>query len=507
MGPPSCIIQDVRPTCGCTVASFDSTIAPGATGKIHAEVDTIDFSGAIAKTITVLSNDPTTPRLTLTVKAVVLPQVEVHPGFARYIYVQNHDPGQLKQWLWTDNFADFKVTEVVSPYKFITATFRQAKSDERRSEIAGNTNQWIVETTIQPNAEVGALREFLIVKTNHPKQKELRIPITGFVRPVMSVTPYIADFGTIDVAESAKDLSLILVNFGDELIDIKSVTTSTPGVETSVKSIEAGRRFEIKVALTSKMPKGAINSVLKIETTSTRKPTVDVPLEGQGVLRPRRPAGRAARSTLARRVVPQAALASRGRGLSRLAAQLVDRRQGPGERLQLKSRKRRDAGEPEIDERVELGAREAALLAGALDLDDLARGRGHDVEVDLRAPGPRGSRDRAGRVRRRCRPKPRPPARRQASPEDRRRHRASRAPKSPRPRRRSSRRCAFRRPPAARRNRRAASVRPAASSRRRRAGSGRSGAGSRRSGRMGAPAPPRAHCESPSRAAASSTRP
>lgn len=280
-GTAELIIQDVRPTCGCTVASFDAKIAPGATGKIHAEVDTIDFSGAIAKTISVLSNDPTTPRLTLTIKAVVLPQVEVHPGFARYIYVQNHDPGLLKQWLWTDNFADFKVTEVVSPYKFITASFHQAKSDERRSEIAGNTNQWIVETRIQPNAEVGALREFLIVKTNHPKQKELRIPITGFVRPVMSVTPYIADFGTIDVVESAKDLSLILVNFGDELIDIKSVTTSTPGVEATVKSIEAGRRFEIKVALTSKMPKGAVNSVLKIETTSARKPTIDVPLKGK----------------------------------------------------------------------------------------------------------------------------------------------------------------------------------------------------------------------------------
>lgn len=279
-GAAELIIQDVRPTCGCTVASFDAKIAPGASGKIHAEVDTIDFAGPIAKTITVLSNDPTTPRLTLTIKATVLPQVEVHPGFARYIYVQSHDPGLLKQWLWTDNFADFKVTGIVSPYKFLTASFHQATPDELRPEVAGNTNQWIVETTIQPDAEVGALREFLIVKTNHPKQKEMRIPITGFVRPVMSVTPYIADFGAIDVAESAKDMSLILVNFGEEAIEIKKVTTTTPGVEATVRAIEAGRRYEIKLALTSKMPKGAVNSMLKIETTSVRKPTIDVPLKG-----------------------------------------------------------------------------------------------------------------------------------------------------------------------------------------------------------------------------------
>ena len=279
-GTAELVIQDVRPTCGCTVASFDAKIAPGASGKIHAEVDTIDFSGPIAKTITVLSNDPTTPRLTLTIKAVVLAQVEVFPGYARYIYVQAHDPGVLKQWLWTDSFADFKVTEVVSPYKFIQATFHKAKTDELRSEIESNTNQWVVETSLQPDADVGALREFLIVKTNHPKQKEIRIPITGFVRPVLSVTPYIADFGAIEVSEEPKDLSLILVNFGEERIAIKKVSTDVAGVEPSVRVMEEGRRFEIKLQLTSGMPKGPINSILKIETTSTRKPTLDVPLKG-----------------------------------------------------------------------------------------------------------------------------------------------------------------------------------------------------------------------------------
>lgn len=279
-GTGELVIQDVRPTCGCTVASFDARIAPGATGKIHAEVDTIDFGGPIAKTITVLSNDPTTPKLTLTVKAMVQPQVEAFPGFARYIYVQAHDPAVLKQWLWAENFDGFKVTEVVSPYKFIKTSFHKAKPDELRKEVVGNDNQWIVETSLQPDADVGALKEFLIIKTNHPKQKELRIPITGFVRPVMSVTPYIADFGSIDVSTDAKDMSLILVNFGEEPIEIKKVTTDVPGVESSIKVMEAGRRFEIKLQLTGKMPKGAINSMLKIETTSPRKPTVDVPFKG-----------------------------------------------------------------------------------------------------------------------------------------------------------------------------------------------------------------------------------
>ncbi|MCB9377956.1 MAG: DUF1573 domain-containing protein, partial [Holophagales bacterium] len=59
-------ITDAHPSCGCTVASFDKSIAPGGKGKIHAELDTADFQGPLAKTITVLSNDPTNPKLALT---------------------------------------------------------------------------------------------------------------------------------------------------------------------------------------------------------------------------------------------------------------------------------------------------------------------------------------------------------------------------------------------------------------------------------------------------------
>ena len=65
-GPVELLISDVHPTCGCTVASFDASIAPGAVGKIHAEIDTVDFSGPIAKTITVnqqtRNGETTTPK-------------------------------------------------------------------------------------------------------------------------------------------------------------------------------------------------------------------------------------------------------------------------------------------------------------------------------------------------------------------------------------------------------------------------------------------------------------
>jgi hypothetical protein len=278
-GAAMLLIQNVQPTCGCTVASFDEKIAPGATGKIHAEIDTVDFSGPIAKTITVLSNDPLHPRLSLTIKARVEPQIYTSPGYARYVYVQNQPPATVKQWLWTDKVPGFKVISVRSPYKFIQASFRPATPEEVRAE-APDANQWIVETTIQPDAEVGALRDFLVVETNHPKQKELRLPITGFVRPLISVTPFVADFGELELTAASQDFSLVVAHFGDAPIEILKVTASVPGVEATVKPIDTGKRWEVRLTLTGKMPKGRVDAEIRIETTSTQQPVVQVPLRG-----------------------------------------------------------------------------------------------------------------------------------------------------------------------------------------------------------------------------------
>ena len=70
------------------------------------------------------------------------------------------------------------------------------------------------------------------------------------------------------------------MNFGEASIDIKAVTASVPGVEATIKPIEAGRRWEVKLTLTGKMPKGRTNATVTIETTSTLQPKLEVPLRG-----------------------------------------------------------------------------------------------------------------------------------------------------------------------------------------------------------------------------------
>jgi hypothetical protein len=60
-------ITSVVPGCGCTVASYDSFIPPGRTGKVTVSLDLYrEWAGQeYLKVVTVISNDSETPRMRL----------------------------------------------------------------------------------------------------------------------------------------------------------------------------------------------------------------------------------------------------------------------------------------------------------------------------------------------------------------------------------------------------------------------------------------------------------
>lgn len=272
-------ITQVQPACGCTVADFDKTVAPGQTGKIHAAVDTATFNGAIAKGVTVFTNDPDTPSIELTIKAKVEPYISVKPGYARYIYVKG-EPGKpvIGQTLWTPDGTAMDIVGVDSPKPYLKTSFREARAEERQADVKGK--QWRVEIELADDAPTGALAETVTIRTNHPKQKMVQIPISGFVRPVLAVTPPVADFGNIELKEPLRK-AVNIRNFATEPIKVTSVEkTSLDGVDATLEPLTDGREYQVRVVLKPEMGKGPFNGKLTIHTDSPKMPVIEVPLKG-----------------------------------------------------------------------------------------------------------------------------------------------------------------------------------------------------------------------------------
>lgn len=278
-GEGELLIKNVQPACGCTVASFDRRIAPGATGKIRALVDTGSLDGVIAKSLAVLSNDPETPQLVLTVKAEIRAHVRADPSYARFVHTQTLAPPTVGLTVWSPDDPEFRVLEAIPPVPFVTATVREATAAERVADASGP--QWRVEVALAADAPVGPLRDFLIVRTSHAGQREIKIPLSGVVRPVLHVTPSAADFGDISLAGRVREKVLTLINFGSDSVEVRSIATDVSGLTTRVEEIEAGKRWRIHVELPSEPAKGKFEGKLRIETSSSTLPQLTVPVSGR----------------------------------------------------------------------------------------------------------------------------------------------------------------------------------------------------------------------------------
>lgn len=274
-------LSDVRPACGCTVVEFDRSIAPGATGKLAARVDTSDFYGPISKSISVYTNDIENPQVMLVVKAEVKPFIGVVPGHARFNYVQGEDLQPVEQLLWAEDGRDFKIVEIKDPYEYVDVKISPAAAERRNPEFEGS--QWMVDVHLAPNAPVGSLAEYIELTTDHPKQKTVKLPLSGFVRPRSHVTPHELDFGKLDGGSLPLRRTLHMTNFAMGEIQVESIDTGFPalGVIAEPSSKQPGHRFLLRLTIGPEMPKGDFSTVLKIKTSDPRKPVIEVPVRGE----------------------------------------------------------------------------------------------------------------------------------------------------------------------------------------------------------------------------------
>jgi hypothetical protein len=273
-------INQVRPVCGCTVASFDHTIPPGGTGKVNAEVDTTGFSGPIAKAVMVFSNDPVTPNMNLVIKADVRAFIEVLPRpLIIFRSILQGEPASEKLTLVTADGSDFKVESVNTgggPYQ---VAFRELGEKERIPDRKGS--QWLVTVTVPADAPKGMLNQKIVVKTTAAKAPEVTINVQGAVRPVVDVIPAEVNFGTVTGDALVGHNVLVVNNRQGTELQITEAKVDNPNYTTEVVPLAAGQRYQVAVSLKAGAPKGTQKTNLKIITNDPLRKVIDVPVTAE----------------------------------------------------------------------------------------------------------------------------------------------------------------------------------------------------------------------------------
>ena len=281
VGGSDLVITDARPSCGCTVSSFDKLIKPGAEGKVHTSVDTKSFSGPISKSVLVVSNDPDRPQMNLFVKAVVKPFVDVAPqAYVRFSVVKGDSASQDVVLISEEKGFKPVVAETAQPY--VKAEVSPAGDKDK---IAGRPGeQFKLAISVLPDAPEGLLNAPVRLSTGVAQQPNLEIPVSGIVRPRVSVTPITVNFGNFTAGKDPITRNIVVTNNKPATpVKVTKAEVSVPGFMTDVVPTQEGVSYTVVVKASDKVKKGPVEGKVTLYTSDKEKSVIEIPLKGEAL--------------------------------------------------------------------------------------------------------------------------------------------------------------------------------------------------------------------------------
>lgn len=256
---------DVRPP--LQVVSSPDTLEPGESGELVLEASLHGIQGAVAFPVKLTTNDPSRPDVSLEVTGEVTTFVQVHPGRARWKVTRGEADGTIEHSLRSSDGEPFEIVAVDLPHA--------ALSEE---SVATAEDSWQLELTLDRWAPVGPITGEVVVHTTHPRQERVVIPVSGFVRPMVAVTPHEVK-GEATIEEDAIEKLLVRV-FTTDPLPIVSVEHDLPGIpEAELIEVEKGRTYQVWLHLPADLPKGRLQGEVRIIPEGDRAAPIVVPVD------------------------------------------------------------------------------------------------------------------------------------------------------------------------------------------------------------------------------------
>ena len=264
-------ILNLRPSCGCTSGRANiSTVAPGQTAVVEAEMDTRNFVG-LKSTILFVSLITASGRegeARLGVSSNILSDIVLNPGSIDFGTVtRGQSPTQI---LTIDriNGEGWKFVRMVSASKALTGQLAETSRN-------GGAVSYALTIGLKPDAPAGLLREELRLQSNDPEAPTIPIMVTAFVRGDLTAVPSVLSLGQVHSAAGAQGRFVLR---SSRPFAIKSIEGGGDGFSTSTPD---GARQPTHVVTVAYKPeegttRGDLRRVFRVHTDLADEPPVDL---------------------------------------------------------------------------------------------------------------------------------------------------------------------------------------------------------------------------------------
>ena len=194
-------IGQVEKTCGCTPFSLARTdYAPGESGSLKVKYYSDTQLGLVTKNLTIRSNDPVNPQVSLAIKARVISKVDYEPK-SLSLLLKQENAGCPKITLTSTDGQPFSISHFRSTADFMTADY----------DPSVKATSFVLEPKIDMARLEETLNGSIEIGLTHPECKSVSVSVKTL--PKFRITPIVAR-GT-DPTEPIMKKVRIVSNYGE----------------------------------------------------------------------------------------------------------------------------------------------------------------------------------------------------------------------------------------------------------------------------------------------------
>jgi hypothetical protein len=271
-------VEPPKPSCGCTAAEVKpDTLAPGASGILPFTLNLGFYRGNLEKHITVRSNDPKTPEISLTIKVDYTPLYELMPmTLSPHLAFGMSETNEFTVISRTDG-QPLQIDHLETSQPWI-------KAEIVPGDPTNNTSARI-RVSLDRYGSPRRFNEYVHVYTAGQSNSPVSsVYIYGEIAGEVSLTPEALYWSITDAAKTAAERPAALItqhvtirSASGDPIELKNPQSTIKGIKVELVPKENGKAYDL-IARLDDVPVSTVSGNVSFETSVAAQPRIELPV-------------------------------------------------------------------------------------------------------------------------------------------------------------------------------------------------------------------------------------
>ncbi|MFV2071284.1 MAG: hypothetical protein ACC742_01345 [Thermoanaerobaculales bacterium] len=266
------------------MAEHDSVIPAGGSGTLTAKMHTSPVQdGRVSKSVTVETDAPLSRVITLRFTVDIKAAIKVKPRLRFNLTTLQGETVSSGILLHRSDGKPLEVLDVETGDPSLVASVVPIEKPTKKGSFPAVAGDVWVEVAVDSKAQPGSRTGTTRIQLNHPDLRQLDVPYTLRVRPLIEARPAAVRLWLSGGSAEGNSMLLSLRGNGGHEFSVTGIEVSDPEVFfASAKPTETSMQHRIRVGLAKDLDRDSVTSTIegsiRIHTDSPVRPVIDIPV-------------------------------------------------------------------------------------------------------------------------------------------------------------------------------------------------------------------------------------